>query len=161
MDLDAVDDGDAEVLERAFDLGPRRLRIRGSTAAPGHVDLGRPEDAIGDPESLADVARDLLGGAVAGSGVENRPAAVDQRLHDFFELRHVVAAGHALEGRGTAQADDRQLLAGGGDGPRDHLLARERAQDAGVEGEGRARGGGGADPVASSEHLRIFLVLGL
>ena len=106
--LDEVDLRLPDARERRLDLRPRRRRIGAAAAAAGDVQLGRPEDLVGEPQLVDDLPGRLFRGAVAGRRVEHRGAAVDQRLEHLAQGRQVFAAGHRREGRRAAQADDRQ-----------------------------------------------------
>ncbi len=82
MDLDQVDRVLADVTEGPFDLRARLIRIGRSTAPCCDIDLGRPEHFVRRPEFLHEPPRDSFGRAIAGCGIENCPAVVEQGLQN-------------------------------------------------------------------------------
>ena len=131
----------------------RRLRIRRAAAPARDVELRRPEDLVLRVDLLDDLARELLGRAVRGRGVEHPAAELEHlREHAAHGVGVVLPRGLA-ERRRAAEADDRQPLAGRGDRARDQravLVGREESQRQHRE---RARGRGERKTVTPSRHL--------
>src|SRR5690606_10715691 len=64
-------------------------------------------------------ARHLLRGAVRGRGIEHASPVLEQRAQHLAQGGGLLAARDLRESRGAAETDDRQVLAGGGNGAGD------------------------------------------
>ena len=108
--------GLADALERGLDLGPRRRRVGAAAAASGDVELGGPEELVGELQLLGDAARRFFGRAVPGA-VSNTVAPRSAiALNTSRSAVMSSAAGDLREGGRAAQPDHRNLLAARRDG---------------------------------------------
>jgi len=151
--LHQIDDRLLDPGERRIDLRPRRRRVCNGVAAPGHVDLGGPEDLVGEPGFGRDASGDLFRRAVARGGVEHRAAFLDQRLEHAPHGGQILRAGNLRKGGRAAEADHRNLFAARGNRPADDRLGLEGDQGPRVEGERRAGAGGQREPFSSCKHV--------
>ena len=157
VDLHQVDGRLADAREGRVQLGARGPGIGLAAAAAGDVELGRPEQPVGDPGILRGAARDLLRGAIARRGVEHAAALAHQRFQDVADARGVALAGHARERGRAAQAHHRQLLRGAGDRAGDERLRGVlRQQQPRTDRQRHARRGGQLQVFAPGEHARLL-----
>src|SRR5690606_11785835 len=114
------------------------LRLAGSAVVGGQ--LAGQEDALAQAQLGKQVAQHVLGIGIVGRGVDDGGAAVHEDAQHFAQR---LAARHVhLEAAGGAGADDRDQLAGGGDGAPEHG-AGLRPGSSGQGGQGPQGGGAG------------------
>ena len=115
MNLHQVDDWLSNPLERLIQLLTRRGWIGLATASGCHIELGRPEQLLGNAQLLRDVARHFLRGTIAWRRVKYSSSKLDHFGHHCLKRIVILLSGDLGKCCRASQTDDRKPLTRGGD----------------------------------------------